>query len=184
MCQAFPDGASFPNPAVDAEFTFLKNFVTGIRNLKAESKVPPGKKIRVWIRDTDEKTAKVLRQSTAVIMSLAKLEGLTLVGSAEDSVPEGPMTKVVVSAVEVARNIEILVPLTELKDLGEELRRVEKEILEVEKLFENQNKKLSNESFVGRAPPEVIEKERLKLAEYQDRMLKTQQLLKELKNAN
>ncbi len=180
MCQKFPEGSAFPDPRVDAEFTFLKNFVTGIRNLKAESKVPPTKKIRVWIRDADEKTVSVLRKSMAVITSLAKLEDLQFEGAA----PTGPVTQVVVPAVEVAQNISIEVPLSELKDLKEEYRRVEKEALEAEKLFEVQKKKLSNESFVARAPAEVIEKERQKLAEYQDRLSRTQQLLKELKNAH
>jgi valyl-tRNA synthetase len=180
MCAPFPDGKSFPDPKVEAEFTFLKNFVTGIRNLKAESKVAPGKKIRIWVQDADPLSMAVLKKSVNVISSLAKLEELHLTGSE----PTGPVTKVVVPGVELSKNLEIYVPLNELKDLSEELKRVEKELSETQKLFDNQQKKLSNESFVGRAPAEVIDKEKAKLAEYRDRLSRTAQLLKELRDAH
>ena len=180
MCATFPEGSAFPDPKVDSDFTLLKNFVTGIRNLKAESKVAPGKKIRVWVRDADPRSMAVLKNSREVIMSLARLEDMVLDGQE----PAGPATKVVVPGVELSSNLEIFVPMSELKDLDEELKRVEKELLETQKLFEVQQKKLSNESFVGRAPPEVIDKERAKLAEYKDRLARTEQLLKELRNAN
>ena len=62
--------------------------------------------------------------------------------------------------------LEVLVPMADLIDKDAELARLAKEIEKQEKLIGGIEKKLSNESFVAKAPEAVVEKERAKLAEF------------------
>jgi len=58
---------------------------------------------------------------------------------------------------------EIFIPLEGLIDLDAERQRIQKEMARVQGMLDGVQKKLSNESFVGKAPKEVVEKEREKL---------------------
>jgi valyl-tRNA synthetase len=64
------------------------------------------------------------------------------------------------AATQVAGDVEILLPLAGLIDVAEEHKRLEKEIARIEKDVAMFSKKLSNEAFLAKAPPEVLEKDR------------------------
>lgn len=174
--QIFPTGASFPDTDALAEFRFVQDFVGGVRNLRAESKVPPGKKIRVYASLLQAKSRAVLENNRALIANLARLEDLHF----ETAPTDAPLTKVVVTAVEAGSNVEILVPVSELVDIAEEKARLQKEVENLQKIVAAQEGKLGNESFISRAPPEVVDKERLKLSESKEKLLITQQTLARL----
>ena len=173
--QAFPQGEAFPDTDALAEFKFVQDCVTGLRNLRAESKVPPAKKIAAMITQVAGSSKTTIENSKAVIELLAKLSQLEV-----GKTSAGPSTKVVVTALEAGSSVEFVVPVTELVDLGEEKLRLAKEVETLEKIIAAQNGKLSNESFVSRAPPEVIQKEKLKLEEAQDKLQKTRVTLTQL----
>jgi valyl-tRNA synthetase len=73
------------------------------------------------------------------------------------------------AATQVAGEVEILLPLAGLIDLDEELKRLEKEIAKVAKDIAMFSKKLSNESFLSKAPADVLEKDRQKLADAEEK---------------
>ena len=173
---SFPDGGGFPDPQVFAEFKFFQESVTAIRNLKAEAKVSPSKKINVKLSGAGEMSRSVAEKVKSTIMTLAKLETFE-VGDFEGG---APLTRVPVTAVEAGKSVEIVVPVTELKDLEEEKKRLAKEIEQMEKLVKAQESKLSNENFVKRAPPELVDNERVKKEEYLDKASKLAKALKDL----
>ena len=76
----------------------------------------------------------------------------------------------------LAEGIELYVILTGLVDFAAERKRLEKEIAALEKDFVKFDKKLSNPGFLSKAKPEIIEKDRAKLADISDKLihLKTQ----------
>jgi valyl-tRNA synthetase len=80
-------------------------------------------------------------------------------------------------ATQVAGDIEILLPLAGLIDVDAEVVRLGKEIAKVVKDVELFEKKLTNEAFVAKAPPEVLEKDRGKLAEAKEKLGILQQSL-------
>jgi valyl-tRNA synthetase len=84
------------------------------------------------------------------------------------------------AATQVAGDVEILLPLAGLIDVGEEEKRLEKEIGKVEKDVAMFSKKLSNEKFVSNAPPEVLEKDRGKLAAAEEKLGILQESLKKI----
>jgi valyl-tRNA synthetase len=61
--------------------------------------------------------------------------------------------------------MEILIPLEGLIDKDAEIKRLDKEIAKLDKSIKQSSGKLSNENYTAKAPAEVVEKERLKLAE-------------------
>ncbi|HHC09457.1 MAG TPA: valine--tRNA ligase [Actinobacteria bacterium] len=64
--------------------------------------------------------------------------------------------------------VEAFIPLAGLVDLEAERRRIAKAIAEAEETVARAEKKLADERFVAKAPPEIVEKERRKLAEARD----------------
>ena len=66
----------------------------------------------------------------------------------------------------VNRDIEIYVPLEGLIDFNKEAQRLKKSFDEMEELINKLNAKLSDENFIERAKPELVEIERNKLKEY------------------
>jgi len=81
----------------------------------------------------------------------------------------------------VVKDCEIYIPLEGLINLELERTRLEKELQRLEGLIESVNKKLSNESFVSRAPVEIVNKERAKLEDWQAAYKKIKTLLEDLK---
>ncbi len=179
MTASFPRGDRFPEAEVLAKFQFLQNAITAIRTLRAESKVPPAKKIRVHVRGSDavKDSLQTLKANESMLQALAKLDGVTF--SELDA--KVTQTKVVVAAIEASQTVEFQVALTELVDLEEEKKRLQKEIEQLDKYVTVQGGKLENKSFVERAPPEVIQKERMKLAETQEKLQKLKSTYESLK---
>jgi valyl-tRNA synthetase len=70
------------------------------------------------------------------------------------------------SAIALVGELKILIPMAGLIDKAAELTRLDKEIQRVEKELPRIEGKLNNPAFVDKAPPDVIAKEREKLAEY------------------
>jgi valyl-tRNA synthetase len=171
--EPYPEGEAFSDAQALAEFRFVQDTVSALRTLRSESKVPPGKKFNVYVPDAGAASELVLTSNKNAILSLTRLEDLLLAPP-----PAGQtLTRVVVTAVEAGRNVEILIPLSELVDVEEERSRLKKEIENLSKVVKAQESKLSNDSFVSRAPKEVIDKERLKLDEARDKLVKTQEAL-------
>jgi valyl-tRNA synthetase len=118
-----------------------------------------------------------LKANAKLIESLGRVEALGF-GSAANS----GSTKILVTALEAGANVEFDVPLGDLVNVAEERSRLEKEIEQLAKIVQSQQSKLQNESFVARAPKEVIDKEKLKMAEAQDKLAKSKETLAQLAN--
>jgi valyl-tRNA synthetase len=71
--------------------------------------------------------------------------------------------------------MEILIPLEGLIDKEAELTRLDKEIIKLEKVIKQSSGKLNNENYVAKAPAEVVQKEREKLAELEQASTQLQQ---------
>ena len=172
----FPDGAGFPDAEVLADFKFFQDLVGQVRTLKAESKVAPSKAIRIWIKDAGPLSKKVIESTMSTLVSMARLSSLSF----GDAPAGAACTRLPVTAVEAGKTVEIVVPVTELKDIAEEIERIRKDLSSVEKLANAQETKLANKNFVDRAPPEVIDKEKIKLEEYRDKVSKLKSTLAQL----
>jgi valyl-tRNA synthetase len=148
-------------PSAVGRMELVMEVVRAIRNIRGELDVAPGRKIAVSLDCRSRESVETLAEGAAYIRSLARVEKLDIgVGV------ERPGQ----SSVQVAGDVEVLVPLAGLIDLAEEEGRLIKEIAKVQKDLDFFTRKLSNEKFVANAPAQVLEKDRAKLAGAQEKI--------------
>ena len=151
MLSKFPEtDERFIDAAAESEFDYLKEIITAIRNIRGENNVSPAKKIEVIFKTADDSERKILENNSKILDKLANVEkyGFT---------PNVEIPKLV--GFRLVETTEIYVPLAELIDMEKEIAKLEKEIEKTGKELDRVLGKLSNESFISKAPQAVIEKE-------------------------
>lgn len=151
------------------ETNTLINIIAGIRSLRAEYKIEPAKKINATISAGENK--KLLSENAEIIKGLARLENLTIAKKAKR--PEG-------SVGFVESGVEVFIDLSGLVDFEKEKTRLQEEIVATEKYLSGLKGKLSNKEFVKNAPKEIVEKEKQKLAEAEEKLKKLTEQLKSI----
>ena len=161
MLQPYPrSDAAWIDEETEKEMEFLMGVVRGVRNLRAEMNCPPGKEVKV-IFHGPERDLGFLRTQEAYLRLLARLGAVEYLTSGER--PKGAATAVI-------GGTEVYLPLGDLIKPEEERARLTKEALKVEEELARIQKKLANSDFLGKAKEEVIEKERAKSSEYQEKL--------------
>ncbi|MTI13294.1 valine--tRNA ligase [Sansalvadorimonas verongulae] len=156
----------------EEDIEWLKDFITGIRNIRAEMNIGPSKPLEVFLRNTSEDDLRRLEENTSFLMSLAKLDNLTALKEGD----EAPM-----SATQLVGEMEVLVPMAGLIDKDKEIARLNREVEKLNKEVARFEGKLSNEKFVGKAPAAVIEKEKAKLEDARTALGKMEEQLAAIK---
>lgn len=156
--------ASYPAPVPEWQYTegaqemeLVMEVIRGIRNIRGEVEVPPSREIAVILDCGSDESLHVLKRNEGYVMSLARLSDLAM-GRA----PERPAD----AAVQVAGDVQIIIPLKGLVNVQEEEKRLLKEIGKIEKDIDFLGKKLQNPDFIGRAPASVVAKEQEKQEEF------------------
>jgi len=137
-----------------ADLKWLQDVIVAVRNIRGELNVSPGKPVKVLLKNVNDNDTRCLQEYRGFLSALAKLDSIEIAG---EIVPP--------SATAIAGQLEIMVPLAGLIDVGAEVARLEKEIDKLQKDTQRLAGKLSNAKFVERAPAEVVDKEREKLAQ-------------------
>ena len=169
-----------PYPALDtscidknteAEMAFVQNVINSVRNVRGELSVPPSKEISLIINFTGDSREDILKKYRGYFQRLARVTDI-------QTLRKGEKPKNAASA--VVEGGELFIPLEGLIDLGAERERIQKEIDHIRSMVESTGKKLANESFVSRAPKEVVDKEREKLEIFKANLEKLQKNLEQL----
>lgn len=157
-----------------AQMNVLMEAIKAVRNLRAEAKVPMGKRAPIMLKGGTAALTRLLQTYESYFHTLAFADTVTLLketdGKSENAV------------VAVVPGVEIYLPLKDLIDVEKELARVQKEEAKIIKEIARLEGKLQNAGFLSKAPAEVIAKEKEKLATYQEKMTSLTQRLQELKN--
>jgi len=148
--------------------------VRAIRNARAEYAVEPGRRIEAIIAAGEEYD--LLTDQRDVLVSLARLEAERL--HIARTLKEKPTQALAL----VVGGVEIYLPLAGMVDLEKERQRLTAEIEEVTKGIAVSEKLLANEDFLAKAPEQVVERERNKLADYHQRQAKLQERLRSLQD--
>lgn len=140
----------------EGDIEWLKELMVGLRNIRAEMNIGPGKPLPLFLKNANADDQRRLQENEALLKKLAKVETFTVLGEQD----EAPL-----SATALVGDLQVLVPMAGLIDKDAELARLNKEIQRLQGEVQRVGGKLSNAAFVDKAPPAVIEKERAKLAE-------------------
>jgi valyl-tRNA synthetase len=172
MIAEFPKSdARYEDEAVAGEMGLIIEVTNALRNIRGEMNLPPGEQITVLFRTKNEAMERKLHENQSFIRSLALVKEFKFGRSVE---------KPLYSAFVVVREVEIFVPMDRSR-MEEEARRLEKEIVKIGKESAFVMKKLSNEQFIAKAPPEVVEEVKEKASEFRGRREKLEDSLNKIK---
>ena len=145
----------------EQQFGLLQEVITRIRDARNQMNVEPARRIPVIIA-AGAQTGMLESAGPAFIEFLARTEKPQLHAQLAQK-PEQAMSL-------LAGAVEIYLPLAGMLDIGKELERLDKEIAQAQQEITRIQGKLANEAFVTKAKPEVVEKEREKLAAQEERI--------------
>ncbi len=148
----------------EARVAELKAQVEAVRALRGEMNLSPAQKAPL-VAQGDRS---VLSANAPYLAALARLENVGIV----DRLPDVGAPVQVVGATQLMLHVEIDVEAERLR-LGKEVERLEKEIAKA-------NGKLSNASFIERAPAAVVEQEKSRVAQFSETLLKVREQLAKL----
>ncbi|MEE9354087.1 MAG: valine--tRNA ligase, partial [Methylococcaceae bacterium] len=169
MLEPYPEAdPSQINPAAIDEINWLMSFILGVRRIRGEMNIAPGKPITVLLQDGSDSDRQSLDKHLIYLKKLGRLETITWLNP-QDSAPE--------SATALVGNMKILIPIAGLIDKEAELIRLEKEIQKIKNLLPRIEGKLNNPNFVDKAPQAVIDKEKDKFSALQTSLQNLQQQL-------
>ena len=136
--------------------------IKAIRNMRAEVNVAPGRKSEAILQLASAELVELFELNASYVKTLAAVEPLNVSLTTPEK-PENAMAAVV-------SGVEIYMPLKGLIDVDKETARLNKELLTLDKELARVSGKLSNEGFVAKAPPDVIEKEKAKQQEFEEKV--------------
>jgi valyl-tRNA synthetase len=170
MLQPYPvaDETQIDSNAI-TETNWVMNFILGVRRIRGEMNIAPGKPLPVLLQNGSLADLQSLNNNQLYLQKLGRLNSITWL-TPNDNAPE--------SAMALIGEMKILIPMAGLIDKEAELARLEKEIQKINNDLPRVEGKLNNPAFVDKAPPEVIDKEKAKLADLRSMLnnLEQQQL--------
>lgn len=146
---------------------WLKQVVIGIRTIRSELQVPPGKRITILFQGGQEQDQRQARQTEVYLKRLARVSDIQWLSESDSPPP---------ASVRLIGHLKLLVPLADLVEKEAEMARLQKEIEKKEAELAQTNKHLANQNFIAKAPPEVVSQKRQKVEELQS-------AINELKNS-
>ena len=155
MNQPFPSHREhLLNEAAEKQMEWVMQFILGVRRIKGEMNIAPGKPVPVLLANANQQDQEWAENARPYLDFLAKTESVTVLPEG-DAGPE--------SATALVGDMKVLIPLAGLIDKDAELARLDKEMGKLRQEVERTEKKLANAGFVDKAPEAVVQKERSKL---------------------
>jgi valyl-tRNA synthetase len=157
MHQPWPAAAAFPaDPGSESELDWVRGFVLGVRQIRGEMALAPGRELPVVLQDASPDDRAWLERHDRFLRRLARLGDIRLLGP-DEAPPQ--------AAAALLGEMRILVPLAGLIDAEAEIARLGKQREKLAADLDRCRRKLENENFVNNAPAAVVDKERLRAAE-------------------
>ena len=158
------------NTNIEKDINLIMNTISSIRNIKASLNIAPSKSINMIVRG-DNKFTSILEDNFELMSRMVKIEKLEVGQN---------ISKPSQSATAVIENLEIFIPLKDLIDINQEIKRLEKQVTDMQGRLNAVSKKLDNKNFVDRAPNKIIEHERNKFEDYKQQLKKLEENLNSL----
>jgi len=142
---------------------------------RGELNIPPSLELFALIRPYNKETEEILAGNSLYISKLARTRELSI--GTEVTKGKGVATS-------VRDHLEVYVPLEGLLNVDAEIKRLRKDLQKVEQSISSLDRKLLNEDFIGKAPKNVVEKEKIKYNEFmqkKERIIESINKLEELR---
>ncbi len=162
----------FEDRAVEEEIEQIKEIVVAIRAIRSDYNLHPSVKLKVIFLAERDETRALLEEMKEAIRLLARVSEMEIWASGER--PRGAASAVLSAA-------EVFVPLENLVDIETELKKLGREEEKVLKEFGRVKKRLENENFLAKAPGEVVEREKARARELEERLKRIRENMARLK---
>ena len=177
MLQAFPRAgvpdSTGPGADIEQEIDWLREVIQGIRRIRAELNVAPGKPLQALFQSGGERDRELLHRYTGIFCQLARIESFEWIDAARDTAQ---------CAVALVGDLKILVPLKGLVDVEAELARLRKQLDGEQSMLAKAEAKLADRRFVDNAPAAVVEQERERKATHAANVINLQQQYEQLES--
>jgi valyl-tRNA synthetase len=157
---------------IESDMDWLQELIASVRNIRGEMKLGNAVRLPVLLQNISDEEEQRLSRIANQFKALAKVESLTILKDG-DEVP--------LSSSSMVGQLRILVPMKGLIDPTAELKRLGKSFDKLQKQAEGISRKLSNEGFVSKAPAEVVDAEKAKLAELEGQLTAMTAQMEQLK---
>ncbi|MEO1361689.1 MAG: valine--tRNA ligase, partial [Pseudomonadota bacterium] len=157
MQQSWPGlDRQFEDQVAADELGWVLRIISQIRSVRSDVNVPAGAKVPVSLIGANDRTAHCVEAHRDVIMRMARLEEFELA----DTAPAGAVKTVLDEAT-------VALEIADLIDASEEVARLDKQLGKLTGEITGLEKRLGNEAFVAKAPPEVVAEQRERLTDLQ-----------------
>ncbi|MBC6343035.1 valine--tRNA ligase [Lactobacillus kimbladii] len=164
----------FVNDRARRDMAFLIEIIKAVRNIRMEVNAPLSSPIDIMIQLEDSNNERILTENEDYVKNFLHPKNLTI--AANITAPKLAKTAVIAGA-------QIFVPLADLVNIDDEIKRMTKEEKDLQAEVERSSKKLNNQGFVAHAPEAVINKEKAKKADYENQLQSVQERIQELKKS-
>jgi valyl-tRNA synthetase len=160
MVARWPDlPSSLIDPTADAEIGLIIETIEGGRSLKSDLNVPGGARLETLeVVDADPATQQIFQANSAILSTMLRVKTVTFAAAPS-------VANVMYIASTSANSAVLTLPVAEHIDLPAEKARLAKDIANLAADIDRTAKKLANADFVARAPEEVVEENRERLAD-------------------
>ena len=170
MLESWPAlGDELRAPDAEDEMAWVVRMVSEIRTVRSEMNVPPSAELPLTLAGASDSTIARLETHKNLLARLARLGEISI----SDTVPAGAVQVIVDEATAA-------LPIGDVIDVAQEVARLQKEIGKVDGEIAKIEKKLTNESFIAKAPASVVEEQRSRADDYRQSRTKLSEALDRL----
>ncbi|ROL55952.1 valine--tRNA ligase [Bacteroidetes/Chlorobi group bacterium Naka2016] len=170
--QSFPTpNQKFIDESIENNFEVFQFVVEEIRKLRNEVGIEPAKKVDLIVSTLNSTLATMFEENKEALAFLSRANEVSIVQHSVENVR---------AITSVVREVEIHLLITSDFDISKEKERIAKELERLKNNISSINNKLNNPAFLEKAKPEIIEREKAKLASMNESLEKLQKLLERL----
>ncbi len=172
MVSAWPKAnKKWIDPKIETEADLVISEIQAIRNVRSAWQISPKQHVTVVVKTTRDRELQILKNYSTVIVQMAKVSSLQI-GKNVQRPKE--------SAVANIGRVETYVVLSGLIDIQVERQRIEAALNDVEKMIQGLQRRLQNEEFLKKAPKDIVDRERRKAEELENRKKRLEENLRTL----
>jgi valyl-tRNA synthetase len=171
MLQPYPQSSDTVDDGAVGDIEWLKKFVLGVRQIRGEMDISPGKPLPVLLHNASDEDSRRADELRSLLERVGRVESVTRLGNGD----EPPA-----SATALLDDMRLLVPMKGLIDVDAERGRLGRQLDKVETDLRRSRGKLDNDKFVNNAPADVVTQERQRVVEFERQISQLTEQLEKL----
>ncbi len=165
------DFAAFKDDVAEKTFDVARRLITGVRSTRSRYAISPKQELEVTVF-AEPQVAEILQNQAAFIQNVGKVSQLNIASTS----PQKPKDTVAIED----KDFTAFVLLADFVDFEKEKAHLEKELAEAEKELSSLQKTLSNEGFLAKAAPQIVEKKKARAEELEDTLARLKKQIADL----